>query len=67
MRKCLLVGFLVGLSLLVGCGAGVVKTPAERVNAFRESAAMDLRQLVDDWDTLWLVDRQYRLTRWQVR
>lgn len=67
MRKSVLFGLLVGISILVGCGAGVVKTKAERVNAFRESVDMDLRQLADDWDTLWLIDRQYRLTRWQIR
>jgi len=67
MRKCVFVGLLVGLSLLVGCAAGVVRTPEERVNAFRESAAMDFRQLADDWDTIWMVDRQYRLTQWQTR
>jgi hypothetical protein len=67
MRKSVLFALVVGLAVLAGCGPGVVKTPAERVNAFRESVNMDLRQLADDWDTLWLVDRQYRLTRWQVR
>ncbi len=67
MRKCVLFGVLIALSVLVGCGPGVVKTEAERVNAFRESVEMDMRQMADDWDTLWLVNRQYRLTRWQVR
>jgi hypothetical protein len=67
MRKCVLIGLLTGLSVLVGCGAGVVKTRAERENAFHQSVAMDLRQMADDWDTLWLADRQYRLTRWQTR
>jgi hypothetical protein len=67
MRKGMLIGMLIGLSVLVGCGNGVVKSKADRVNAFRQSVDMDLRQLADDWDTLWLVDRQFRLTRWQIR
>ncbi len=67
MRKAVFFGVLIGLSVLVGCGSGVVKTGAERVNAFHQSVDMDFRQLADDWDTLWLVDRQYRLTRWQTR
>ena len=67
MRKAVFFGMLIGLSVLVGCGSGVVNTKADRVNAFRQSVDMDLRQMADDWDTLWLVDRQYRLTRWQTR
>jgi hypothetical protein len=67
MRKCVFLGLLIVSSVLAGCGPGVVKTKAERVNAFRESVDMDLRQIADDWDTIWLVNRQYRLTRWQTR
>jgi hypothetical protein len=67
MRKAVFFGMLIGLSAVVGCGSGVVKTKPERVNAYRQSIDMDLRQLADDWDTVWLIDRQYRLTRWQTR
>ena len=67
MRKGVLLGLLIGLSVLAGCGHGVVRTKGERVNAYRQSINMDIRQLGDDWDTLWLIDRQYRLTRWQLR
>ncbi len=66
MRLALLAVVLVGLGVLTGC-AGVVRTPEERANVFRQSVEMDLKQLADDWDTLWLQDRQYRLTRWHVR
>ena len=67
MRKSVLFGLLVTMLLLAGCGSGVVRTPAERVNAYRESINMDFRQLADDWDMFWLIDREYRLTRWQLR
>lgn len=68
MRACLLFGLLIGvLTVLGGCGRGVVKTKAERWNAYREALHMDIRQMADDWDTLWLADRQYRLTRWHTR
>jgi hypothetical protein len=68
MRFGVLLGLLVGaLFVFGGCGPGVVKTPGERVNAYREALDMDLRQMADDWDTLWLANRQYRLTRWQTR
>lgn len=67
MRKVAFLGVLVGLSLIWGCGSGVVKTEAERANTYRGNFDLDMRQIVDDWDSIWLVDRQYRLTRWQVR
>jgi len=67
MRICVLFTLLIGLLALVGCGHGVVRTWPERKNVYRQTTDMDLRQLQDDWDTLWLLDRQYRLTRWQMR
>jgi hypothetical protein len=67
MRKGVLFGILIGLSFLAGCTSGVVKTGPERVNSFRHSADMDFRQIADDWDTLWMVDRQTRLTPWITR
>jgi hypothetical protein len=67
MRKCVLLTLIFGLSVFAGCGAGVVKTPDERMNTYRQVLNMDMRQLADDWDTLWLADRQYRLTRWRTR
>ncbi len=66
MRTALFVVLLVGIGALAGC-AGVVRTADERNNVIRRSIEMDLHQLADDWDTFWLQDRQYRLTRWQVR
>lgn len=67
MRKGVFFGILIGLSFLAGCTSGVVKSGPERVNSFKHSAAMDLHQLADDWDTLWMVDRQYRMTPWITR
>ena len=67
MRKCVILGMMISLSFLAGCGNGVVTTKADRTNAFKQSVDMDIRQMADDWDSLWLVDRQYRLTRWQTR
>ena len=66
MRTALLVMLLSAVGALAGC-AGVVRTVQERENMIRRSIEMDLHQLADDWDTLWLQDRQYRLTRWHIR
>lgn len=59
-------GLVLGLSLLSGCN-GVVQDYADRQNTYRQALDMDTRQLVDDWDGIWLADRKYRLTRWEVR
>lgn len=67
MRRGVLFGLMIGLAFVMGCSAGVVKSGPERVNSFRHSVDMDFRQIVDDWDTLWMVDRQYRLTPWTTR
>ncbi len=66
MRAIGLIGLLLGVSLLTGCH-GVARTADERENKARQSADMDARQLADDHDRIWMVDRQYRLTRWQTR
>lgn len=66
MRKFVLLVALVGLAAVVGC-SGVARSPREIRNIAKQSLDMDMRQLVDDWNMLWLVDRQYRLTKWHTR
>lgn len=65
MRKCLLL-LLVAAASMVGC-ATVTKTPEENLAATRAVTELDLRQMADDWNLLWLVDRQSRLTKWHTR
>lgn len=65
MRKFVLLVALIGLAAVAGCG--VARSPREIRNIAKQSADMDLRQLVDDWNFLWLADRQYRLTKWHTR
>ena len=45
----------------------MVKTPAEVRSTYRQVLDADLRQMSEDWNVLWLADRQYRLTRWYTR
>jgi len=66
MRTWVLIGLLVGLVAVMGC-ATLVNTPAEVKSTYRQVLDSDLRQLSADWNTLWLADRQYRLTRWYTR
>ena len=66
MRKLLLVALLVGISGLVGC-ATMTQSSAEVKATYRRSWQYDLRQMSDDWNHAWLLDRPSRLTRWQMR
>jgi hypothetical protein len=66
MRKWLLLGLLAGLAVTAGC-ATVTKTAEENRATQRQVAAFDLRQMGDDWNLLWMADRQSRLTRWHTR
>lgn len=49
-----------------GCD-GVVKTWEDRKLTYKQVNDMDMRQIADDWDKIWLADRQYRLTRYNIR
>jgi len=66
MRKSLFLGLLVGLALASGC-ATVTKTPAQNLADYRSIAEFDMRAMGDDWNALWLMDRQSRLTKWHTR
>ncbi|MFO0840404.1 MAG: hypothetical protein U1D55_18000 [Phycisphaerae bacterium] len=67
MRRTIWVtGLILGLLSLNGCNTPT-KTFAERVNTYNEVMESDFEQLADDWDLIWLADRQYRLSRWHVR
>lgn len=66
MRKLIILGLFVGVTALSGCN-GVVKSYDDRKNQYSRTMDYDFRQLVDDWDAIWLADRQYRLTQWHTR
>jgi hypothetical protein len=66
MRMWLLLGLLAGLALATGC-ATVTKTPEENRASVRSILELDMREIGDDWNMIWLADRQDRLTRWHTR
>jgi len=66
MRKWLLLGLLAGLGLTVGCKT-VAKTAEENRATQRQMVMWYERQIGDDWNLIWLTDRQGRLTKWQMR
>jgi hypothetical protein len=66
MRMWLLLGLLAGLALATGC-ATVTRSPKENVANVRSVLELDMREMADDWNMIWLADRQNRLTRWITR
>lgn len=66
MRVLIVLTGLISLLAIVGCN-GVTKDAAEIRNTAAQSIDLDMRQITDDWNAIWLVDRQYRLTRWNTR
>lgn len=65
-RLCCLVVLITPLVVLTGC-QGVVKSKEEVRATYDRVLDMDMRQMSDDWNLLWLADRQYRLTKWHLR
>jgi len=53
--------------LTTGCGDGVAYTRQERAETHRRVLENDRKQLNDDWDAFWLMDRPGRLTWWRVQ
>lgn len=68
MRKWLLLSFLAagGLAVLAGC-ATVAQTADENVATRRQIEELGYRQVADDWNLIWVMDRQSRLSRWNSR
>ena len=65
MRKLVILVAIVGLAAVAGCG--VTRSAQEIRNVNKQALDMDMRQIVDDWNMLWLADRQSRMTRWHTR
>lgn len=66
MRMWLLLGLLAGLALATGC-ATVTMSAQENRASVRSVLELDMREMADDWNMIWLADRQNRLTRWHTR
>lgn len=61
------IAFVAFVALVAIPGCGVTKNSAEVRSTARQSIDLDMRQIVDDWNHIWMVDRQYRLTKWHTR
>jgi len=49
-----------------GCGDGVARTRRERAEMHKRVFENDMKQINDDWDEFWLMDRPGRLSWWRV-
>ena len=66
MKRCVILATLVAtIVLAAGCGDGVAYTRRERQERNRRILDNDMKQLVDDWDMLWLNERESRRTKWR--
>jgi hypothetical protein len=66
MRKWLFIGVFVGLGFVSGC-ATVTRTPQENRANMRAITELELREIGDDVNVIFLTDRAPRLTRWNTR
>jgi hypothetical protein len=64
--KTLLVAMLLSLGILLG-GCTMTETPTERNQRIVRGADIQSREMVEDWDVFWLVDRPTYLSPWYVR
>lgn len=66
MRTWVVLGFVAVLGLVAGC-ATMTRTPQENMANVRSIIEVDALEMADDWNMIWLTDRQCRLSRWHVR
>ena len=65
MKKQLLLLVLMLGSLLAGCG--LVNSSADRERQYRQINNIQARMFVDDWDAIWLYEKNSGLTQWHPR
>lgn len=66
MRKILLLGLLAALAFSTGC-ATVALSADENRAIHRRITEMDMYQIADDWNLIWMMERQSRLNKWYIR
>lgn len=68
MRNRFLTVALIGFAALIcnGC-ASMTRTGEENVRMQTQIVNLEMLQIADDWNYLWLADRQPRLSKWHTR
>jgi hypothetical protein len=67
MWKWVLIGLFASVALTTAGCATVARSPEENLYNTRSIVELDMREMADDWNLMWLADRQCRLTRWHTR
>lgn len=65
MKKLLIAAVVVLGSMLVGCTS--VETTGEHGRRYLLTTDLQMRQMVEDWDFFWLMDRKSNLSHWNAR
>lgn len=67
MKHFLLLCTAIAGLILVGCqAAGMVEDGRQRERRLANVYSLNSRQIVDDWDELWLQDANCDLTQWYI-
>jgi hypothetical protein len=66
MRALLMLVMLVGLAALGGC-ATMTRSGDDNWATFERSVQYDMRQMAEDFNYVWMLDRPSRLSRWVMR
>ena len=67
MKRLLILLALLVATFMSGCAAGMVDTASQRRRRHRNIAALEARQINDDWDSFWMLDKPSRMTYWHLR
>lgn len=64
MKKLALLLILCLVSVMAGCCSTLTESAAERNTRYRDITQLNARMAVEDWDYLWLYERESMLTQW---
>ena len=64
MKKLAMVVILLAGTLMCGCGSTMTETPPEHSRRIALQNDLQMKMLVEDWDTFWLLDHNSSLSQW---
>ena len=67
MKRLLVLLALLVATFMSGCAAGMVDAGSQRKRRYHNITALEARQINDDWDSFWLMDKPSRMTYWHLR
>lgn len=67
IRWIVFLGFCAATFFIVGCGDGIAISQRERMARHEKIFELEMLQISDDWDLIWLNDRLPRLSPHRLR